>query len=129
MATGAVDVVVAEGEGFVDFTGVVGGDRDSADVMDVEVFEGDELWKVVAFFANADGGVTSGDFEITDDEVLAAGEVEGVLFGVGSFDDDFCAFSPTNGDGFVGGATLCDLQASGSRVGAFGEDDFVTGLE
>ena len=77
------DGVVNDGEGFVNFAGLVGGDGDSADVVNVEVLEGDE----------------------------------------------FRAFGSANGDGFVSGAALRDLQASQSRVGAFGEDDFVTGLE
>ena len=106
MSAGVVNVVVAEGEGFIDFSGVVGGDGHAADVMDVEIFEGDEFGEEITFLADADGGVASGDFEIADDEVLATREVEGVLVGVGSFDDDPGSFSGANRDGFVGSALL-----------------------
>ena len=75
-------------------------------MMDMEVLEGDEFGEVVSFLANTDGSVSAGDFEIADDEVLAAGEVEGVLFGVGSFDDDLGTLSGANCDGFFGIATL-----------------------
>ena len=91
MSSGVVNVIAAEGERFVNLACVVCGDRTAADMVNVEVFQGDEFGEMVSFLANANTRRAARDFEITNDEVLAASEVKGVLSGVGSFENDLCS--------------------------------------
>ena len=113
VSAGVVDVIATEGEGFVNFAGIVGGNCDSSDMMDVEVFEGDEFREVSAFLTNANGGGSTCDLKIPDDEVLATCEIDRVLFGVRALDDDLGTRRSTDGDGIFGRATLRDFETSG----------------
>ena len=56
MPSSVVDVIATEGEGFVNLATVVRGDCDSTDVMDVKVFECDELGEMVSLLANSNAG-------------------------------------------------------------------------
>lgn len=61
--------------------------------------------------------------------MLAASEVESILSGVGSFDDDLCALGGANGDWFFFGAALGDLEAAGVGVGSRLQNDLVAGAQ
>jgi len=126
VSAGVVDVVTAESEGFVYFAGIVCGNRDSTDVMNVEIFQRDELGKMWTFLTNANAGRTTGDFEIAEMEMLAPREVDRVLLRVGSFDDDLGVLCRANDDGLFGGAALGDFEASRVCVCSGLENDFVS---
>ena len=98
-------------------------------MMNVEVFECDEFGEMVSFLSNTDAGRATGDFEIANDEVLAAREVDGVLSGVGSFEEDFRSFGCADDDGFFLGAALRDFEAAAIGVGSGLKNDFVAGIE
>lgn len=55
VAAGMMNVVVAEGQGFVNLARVICGHRNGPNVVDVEVFEGDEFCKMPAFFPDPNG--------------------------------------------------------------------------
>lgn len=112
MAAGVVDVVAAECERLVDFSGIVRGDGHAADVMDVEVFQGNEFSEVVALFPNPNGSMPAGDLDVFENQMLAAGKVEAVLASIGAFKDDVGACCCPDRNGLRGGATLGDLKAA-----------------
>lgn len=124
-----MDVIVAENEPFIGLARVVRGHRNPADVVDVQVFHGEEFRRKIPLLSNADGGVPSRDFQVANDKILAPGEIERVLLRVGSFENDLGSFGSANRHRLPGLPPLTDFQPPGVGVNAARENNFVSGRE
>ncbi len=112
MAAGVVDVVASKSERLVDFPWIVRSYCHTADVMDVEVFQGNEFSEVVALFPNPNGSIPAGNLDVFENQILAAGKIEAVLASIGAFKDDSRASCCPDRNRLCSTATLGDLKAA-----------------
>ena len=84
----------------------------------VQILEGDEFREVLALLADTDPCGAAGDLDAPDDQVLATGEVEGVLPGVRAFEYDLGPCFGADGDRLVLRSPLADLQPAPVGVDA-----------